>query len=101
MYATSFDGTIAALSARTGAVLWQHQLPYGSLSSPTVVGGYVYVADLGPSPSTRGHMYGFNPDNGKLEWQFGDGKYASAIVAAGRLVVSGATHVYVLRPLRS
>ena len=101
VYATSFDGTIAALSARTGAVLWQHQLPYGSLSSPTVVGGSVYVADLGPSPSSRGHMYGFNRNTGKLDWQFGDGKYASVIVAAGRLVVSGATHVYVLRPLRS
>ena len=34
-------------------------------------------------------------------WRFNDGKYAPAIAAAGRLVVAGATHVYVLRPLRS
>ena len=31
-------------------------------------------------------------------WQFSDGKYATPIAAAGRLVVAGATHVYVLRP---
>jgi hypothetical protein len=33
--------------------------------------------------------------------RFNDGKYASVIVAAGRLVVAGATHVYVMRPLGS
>jgi outer membrane protein assembly factor BamB len=101
VFETSFDGTVAALSARTGSVIWEHRLPYGSLSSPTVVGPYVYVSDLGPSPSSRGHVYGYDTRTGKLKWRFNDGKYASVIVAAGRLVVAGATHVYVMRPLRS
>ena len=61
----------------------------------------MYVSDLGPSPSSRGHVYGYDTRTGKLSWRFNDGKYASVIVAAGRLVVAGATHVYVLRPLRS
>ena len=99
VFATSFDGTVAALSAHTGSVVWQHRLPYGSLSSPTVVGPDVYVSDLGPSPSSRGHVYAFNTSTGRLVWRFNDGKYASVIVAAGRLVVAGATHIYVLRPI--
>jgi outer membrane protein assembly factor BamB len=98
VFETSFDGTFAAFNARTGAVLWEHHLPYRSLSSPTVIGNLVYVADLGPSPGARGHLYGFNPVSGRLEWRFNDGKYAAPIAAAGRLVVSGATHLYVLRP---
>ena len=100
MFVTSFDGTFAALNARTGAVLWSHKLPNRSLASPVVIGRYVYVADLGPTPGERGRLLAYNPINGRLEWQFNDGKYATPIAAAGRLVVSGATHVYVLRPLK-
>jgi outer membrane protein assembly factor BamB len=99
VFATSFDGTFAALNARTGAVLWSHDLPNGSLASPVVIGKYVYVADLGPK-SGKGRVMAYNPISGRLEWQFNDGKYATPIAAAGRLVVSGATHVYVLRPLK-
>jgi outer membrane protein assembly factor BamB len=100
VFETSFDGTFAAFNARTGAVLWEHQLPNRSLSSPTVIGNLVYVADLGSSPGSRGHLYGYDPASGKLVWRFNDGKYAAPIAAAGRLVVSGATKIYVLRPRR-
>ena len=70
------------------------------LASPVVIGRYVYVADLGPTPGAKGRLLAYNPINGRLEWQFIDGKYATPIAAAGRLVVAGATHVYVLRPLK-
>jgi outer membrane protein assembly factor BamB len=46
-------------------------------------------------------VYGYDTRTGKLMWRFNDGKYASVIVAGGRLVVAGATHVYVMRPLGS
>jgi outer membrane protein assembly factor BamB len=98
VFATSFDGTFACFDARTGNVLWEHQLPYKSLSSPAVVGKLVYVSDLGAGPSSTGHMYAFNVGTGRAEWRWNDGKYASVIVAAGRLVVVGATSVYVMRP---
>ncbi len=98
VFATSFDGTFGAFNARTGAVLWLHKLPYRGLSSPTVVGPYVYVTDLGPSPGSAGRLFAYDTSTGRLAWQFGDGKYATPIAAAGRLVVLGATHVYVLRP---
>jgi outer membrane protein assembly factor BamB len=99
VYVTSFNGTFAALNARTGAVLWSHDLPNGTLASPVVIGKYVYVADLGPK-SGKGRVTAYNPISGRLEWQFNDGKYATPIAAAGRLVISGATHIYVLRPLK-
>jgi eukaryotic-like serine/threonine-protein kinase len=98
VFVTSFDGTFAALNARTGAVLWSHKLPNRSLASPVVIGRYVYVADLGSTPRAKGRVLAYNPGSGHLEWRFNDGKYATPIAAAGRLVVSGATHVYVLRP---
>jgi outer membrane protein assembly factor BamB len=98
VFATSFDGTFAAFNARTGTVLWQHKLPYRGLSSPTVIGHVVYVADLGPTPSSRGRVFGYDPVSGRLVWRWGDGKYATPIAAASRLVVSGATRIYVLRP---
>jgi outer membrane protein assembly factor BamB len=98
VYVTSFDGTFAALNARTGAVLWSHTLANRSLASPVVIGKYVYVADLGATPGSKGTVQAYNPISGRLEWKFGDGKYATPIAAAGRLVVSGATHLYVLRP---
>ena len=98
VFETSFDGTFAAFDARTGSVVWEHRLPNRSLSSPTVIGHLVYVADLGPTPSSRGHVYAYDEATGKLVWRFKDGKYAAPIAAAGRLVVSGATKIYVLRP---
>jgi outer membrane protein assembly factor BamB len=98
VYVTSFDGTFAALNARTGAVLWSHTLANRSLASPVVIGKYVYVADLGATPGSKGTVQAYNPISGRLEWRFGDGKYATPIAAAGRLIVSGATHLYVLRP---
>jgi outer membrane protein assembly factor BamB len=100
VFETSFDGTVAAFNARTGSVLWEHHLPYRSLSSPTVIGKLLYVADLGPSPGARGHLYAYDPVSGKLVWRFNDGKYATPIAAGRRLVVAGATHLYVLRPRR-
>ena len=65
---------------------------------PLVRGIRNLVTDLGPSPGSAGRLFAYDTRTGRLAWQFGDGKYATPIAAAGRLVVSGATHVYVLRP---
>ena len=86
------------LDARTGTELWRHQLAYNTLSSPVVIGPLVYVADRGASGSVSGHVYAYNPGNGRLVWQFHDGKYSPAIAAAGRLVVVGFGRLYVLKP---
>jgi outer membrane protein assembly factor BamB len=98
VFATSFDGTFAALSARTGTMLWHHTLPTHTLGSPVVVGPYVYVADLGPAGNTRGQLFAFNPGTGHQVWSFHDGKYSTVSAGAGRLIVAGFSHLYVLVP---
>ena len=99
VFAVSYDGTVAALNARSGAQLWSHRLADRSLSSATIIGRYLYVSDLGANRGAApGHVYAFNPGNGKLVWRFNDGKYHSVIAAAGRLIVAGAIHLYALKP---
>ncbi len=98
VFETSSGGAFVALNARTGVELWRHQLPYETLSSPTVIGSVVYVSDRGASGASKGQSFGYNTGNGKLVWQFGDGKYSTAIAAAGRLVVVGFGTIYVMKP---
>jgi outer membrane protein assembly factor BamB len=46
VFATGVDGTLAALNARTGGLLWKHKLPYHSLVEAPVGEGrpVLYVA---------------------------------------------------------
>ena len=67
----SYDGTVIAMNARTGARLWTRKLPYRSLSSATIIGRLVYVADLGPK-SRPGHLYALDPRTGAIRWQFNE-----------------------------
>jgi outer membrane protein assembly factor BamB len=97
VFATSYDGTFAAMDARTGRRLWTHKLPYRSLSSAVVIGGLVYVADMGARHAS-GHTYAFNPSTGRRVWTFNDGEYHGPIVADGKLIVPGFTKLYALRP---
>ena len=99
VFEASYDGTVTAFRARNGTPLWTHHLPYRSLGSSTVIGDLVYVADLGPSNS-NGNLYAFNVGNGKMKWEFHDGKYHPVIAADGHLVVAGNATLYVMRPLK-
>jgi outer membrane protein assembly factor BamB len=98
VFEASYDGTVTAFRARNGTPLWTHHLPYRSLGSSTVIGDLVYVADLGPSNS-NGNLYAFNVGNGKMKWEFHDGKYHPVIAADGHLVVAGNATLYVMRPI--
>jgi outer membrane protein assembly factor BamB len=97
VYSTSYDGTVGAMNARTGARLWTRKLPYRSLSSATIIGNLVYVADMGEK-ARPGNMYGLDPRTGAIRWHFNDGEYHGPVVAAGRLIISGFTTLYALRP---
>jgi outer membrane protein assembly factor BamB len=85
------------MDGKTGSRLWTRKLPYRSLSSATIIGRLVYVADLGPK-GKHGHLYALDPRSGAIRWQFNDGEYHGPIVAAGRLIVPGYTTLYALRP---
>jgi hypothetical protein len=56
------------------------------------------VADRGPSASSKGQLFAYNPGNGKRVWSFPDGKFSSVIAAANRLIVAGFFELYSLKP---
>ncbi len=97
VYATSFDGTVAAMDGRTGDRLWTRKLPFRSLSSATIIGHLVYVADMGDK-SRPGHIYALDPRTGAIRWRFHDGEYHGPIVADNMLILPGFTTLYALRP---
>ena len=95
---TSYDGTFAALSARTGPLLWRHKLPYNTIGSPTVIGPYVYVADRGARAARQHGAFRLRsrpPGVAVHRRQVLDGDRG-----AGRLFVAGASRVYALQPVR-
>ena len=92
-----YDGTVSAYKARNGTRV-DARLPYRSLGSCTIIGGLVYIADLGPG-SSNGDLFGLDVGNGKVKWEFHDGKYHPVVAANGYLVVAGNSTLYVMRPL--
>jgi outer membrane protein assembly factor BamB len=99
VFGTSFDGTLIALDARTGRELWRFRFPNGrSLASPTVIGRYVYAAQMGRTKRQKGNVYAFNPGNGRVVWKFRDGQYSSVIPAGDLLILAGYAHLYALEP---
>jgi outer membrane protein assembly factor BamB len=63
-YSKTNLGEVAALDVRTGAVQWKRKL----LVSP-MLGATSSVNDLVFTTSTRGKVYAFSADNGKIAWQ--------------------------------
>ena len=67
------NGSIVALSMKTGKVIWSHSLGSGSESSPVVHGLSVFMGDQG------GTVYSFRTYDGHLNWAF----HASGSVKGG------------------
>jgi outer membrane protein assembly factor BamB len=61
------DGEMAALSMKTGKILWHFPVPSGTESSPIVVGNSVYFGDQG------GTEYSLNVATGHENWSFPTG----------------------------
>ena len=74
-------GRVAALSARTGKVIWQRNLPSRAESTPVVVRDRLYFG------SEDGTVYGLRAGNGKTVWthQAADDVKASLAYKDGRL----------------
>jgi outer membrane protein assembly factor BamB len=58
------NGSVVALSMRTGKVAWSHAIAAGSESSPVVHGLSVFLGDQG------GTVYSFRTYDGHLNWAF-------------------------------
>jgi outer membrane protein assembly factor BamB len=76
---TPGDGEIAALSMKTGRIVWTHQLPDGSESSPIVYRNTVYFGDQ------SGTMYSLNATTGHVNWTY----HAEGAVKGGPALSGG------------
>jgi len=88
LFTLGIAGTLSALDAATGRVLWRTDFAdrftatsplYGSAASPMVAGGKLLIHLGGPG---KGALMALDPESGKLVWTFdGDGPgYSSPIV---------------------
>jgi outer membrane protein assembly factor BamB len=73
------NGELAALSMKTGRVVWKHKVPAGTESSPMAFGNSVYFGDQG------GTVYSLNAKNGHVNWTY----QASGAVKGGPALVDG------------
>jgi outer membrane protein assembly factor BamB len=72
-------GQLAALSMKTGRIVWSHTVPAGSESSPLAWQNSVYFGDNG------GNIYSLRADNGHVNWTY----HASAAVKGGPALAGG------------
>ena len=90
VYVGSLDGTVYALSAKTGAKLWSYITGQSVYSSPAVANGVVYVG------SYDGNVYALNASTGAFLWSYltGGGDSSPAVANGVLYVGSRDYHVY-------
>ncbi len=89
------NGRFAALSMRTGRVVWSIPLSSGSESSPIVAGGLVYFGDQ------AGKVYALDAATGSVRWTYqAAGAVKGGLALAGGVLYFGdyAGRAYALNP---
>ena len=97
MFSTSYDGTVGAMNARPARALWSRKLPYRSLSSATIIGNLLYVADIGEKAQAGQHVRA-RSGTGTIRWHFNDGEYHGADRRRRPADHLRVTTLYALRP---
>ena len=85
------NGSVVALSMKTGKVVWSHSLGPGSESSPLVHGLSVFLGDQG------GTVYSYRTYDGHLNWTFhASGSVKGGVAFAHNTIYFGdyGAHVY-------
>ncbi|MCZ6680751.1 MAG: PQQ-binding-like beta-propeller repeat protein, partial [Candidatus Poribacteria bacterium] len=82
----STGGAVYCLDANSGDVRWQYPSPIQIFSSPTVVGGRVYVGE-GFHQDTNCHLYCLNASDGSPIWTFQTASHveSSPFVSQGKV----------------
>jgi outer membrane protein assembly factor BamB len=93
IYIGSYDGTFYALNARTGRVEWTYEAGGKISGSATIVGRYVYFADLGTHTS-----YGLGLSTGRVAFKMDTGSFDPVISDGKRIFLTGYTALYDLAP---
>ena len=106
VFVGTWDGWFVALDARTGDIRWRYSAPASITGAPTVLAGLVYFATCGRcgvgglrrvKVGPRG-TFALDARNGRLAWQFHDGKYSPVVADGWRIYVAGRNKVYALIP---
>jgi outer membrane protein assembly factor BamB len=93
IYLGSYDGTFYALNARTGSIDWQYDA-HGRISgSATIVGRYVYFADLGEH-----RTYGLGISTGRVAFELDTGAFDPVISDGKDIYLTGDTSLYAFAP---
>jgi outer membrane protein assembly factor BamB len=84
VYTASYDGSVFAVDARSGKLLWRRYIGGEFYSSPTVVGPHLYIGN-----KTDGSLYCLRIRDGSLAWSsvLGSSVYSSPAVAGGAVFV--------------
>jgi outer membrane protein assembly factor BamB len=88
-FGTSEYSDLYALDARTGVHLWGASTNLGSVGTPAVAYGNVYV-DV--STGSSGRIFAFNAANGSPLWTGGDGDIPSEVTVAHNAVYVASSH---------
>lgn len=87
VYAVSYEGTIAAFDASTGAPVWSRSIDENiDWSTPAVVGGSLYVGSIDGS---RGRVYALDASTGATRWT----KRTPGYIQSSPAVVHGVVYV--------
>jgi outer membrane protein assembly factor BamB len=93
VYFGSYDGTVYALNARTGAQRWSRYAAGPVSGAGSMVGDIFYAGDLKTTET-----FGFRATDGKPVLQSRDGAYNPVISDGRRLYMTGYRVIYALRP---
>jgi outer membrane protein assembly factor BamB len=93
VYLGSYDGNFYALDARSGHVAWSYDAGGKISGSATILGRYVYFADLGTHRS-----YGLGVSTGRVAFTMDTGSFDPVISDGKRVYLTGYTGLYDLAP---
>ncbi len=93
VYIGSYDGNFYALNAKTGGIDWTYDAGGRISGSATIIGRYVYFADLGTHTT-----YGLGISTGKVDFTMGTGSFDPVISDGQDIFLTGDTGLYALAP---
>ncbi|HEY5198187.1 MAG TPA: PQQ-binding-like beta-propeller repeat protein, partial [Solirubrobacteraceae bacterium] len=93
VFVGSYDGTMYALSAFSGAVRWKYHAGGRISGSPTILGQILYFADLGLHKT-----YALNLKTGAVIYTRHSGSFDPVVSDGSLIFLSGITGLYGLIP---
>lgn len=96
VYIGSYDGNFYAFDARSGGVRWRYPVGNRISGSATIVGGIVYVSNLGSDDT-----HGVDARTGRRRFFFSDGAFNPVVADRRAIYLAGYTNLYELLPKRA